>query len=374
MNRPVIICVDDEPTILESLEIELTTALGDQYMIETAEGGQEALELFTELVAENCEVALVMSDYIMPDIKGDELLKRIHELSPKTLKIMLTGQADLQAVSDAIKYAKLYRYIPKPWQPEDLKLTTLEAIHSYIQDKKLEEQDQKLEQVNQDLEKLNYQQAKLIAQLHENEYRLTQFLEAMPVGVGVIDSSGKPYYLNRKAKELFGKGAMPEVSLEQLSEVYQIYQAGTRNIYPPHKLPIVQALQGITVTADDLEVKQGKKVIPLEVWATPIYDEKGDIVYAINTLQDITERAKAEIARSKFNQELLALNFANERFVPRQFLKLLNKSSIVEVELGHSVEQEMSILFADIRDFTILSEGMTPEDNFKFINGYFSHM
>ncbi len=73
-------------------------------------------------------------------------------------------------------------------------------------------------------------------------------------------------------------------------------------------------------------------------------------------------------------QRLAQLNQAYERFVPRQFLQVLNKASIVEVELGDQVQVEMSVLFSDIRDFTTLSESMTPEDNFKFINSYLSRM
>ncbi len=65
---------------------------------------------------------------------------------------------------------------------------------------------------------------------------------------------------------------------------------------------------------------------------------------------------------------------AYERFVPNQFLQLLENESIVDVKLGDRVQLEMSILFSDIRDFTTLSEGMTPEDNFKFINAYLSRM
>ncbi|HAG81849.1 MAG TPA: hybrid sensor histidine kinase/response regulator, partial [Cyanobacteria bacterium UBA12227] len=93
MNKPVVICVDDEQTILDSLEIELQKSLGDEYLIETALGGEEALELIEELIEDNYEVVLVISDQIMPNLKGDELLKRVHEISPTTLKIMLTGQA-----------------------------------------------------------------------------------------------------------------------------------------------------------------------------------------------------------------------------------------------------------------------------------------
>ncbi|HEY9833718.1 MAG TPA: response regulator [Stenomitos sp.] len=155
MNKPIIICVDDEQIILDSLEIELQKTLGDEYLIETAAGSEEALELLEELLDEQYEIPLVISDYLMPHIKGDELLKRIHALSPKTLKIMLTGQADLEVVGNAIKYAKLYRYIAKPWQFDDFKLTVREAVNSYLQEKKLSQQTLQLQQMNQELEQLN---------------------------------------------------------------------------------------------------------------------------------------------------------------------------------------------------------------------------
>ncbi|MFB2920734.1 response regulator [Aerosakkonema funiforme] len=154
MKNPVIICVDDEQTILDSLKIELKKAVGDIYIIETAEGGEDAIELLRELQEDEYEIALIISDYIMPDIKGDELLKRVHAISPKTIKIMLTGQADIEAVANAINYANLYRYISKPWESEDLKLTVKEAIRSYFQDKILAEQNAKLEVYNQKLEEL----------------------------------------------------------------------------------------------------------------------------------------------------------------------------------------------------------------------------
>ncbi len=388
MNKPIIICVDDDHTILDSLEVELQNFLVNEYLIETASSGIEALELLTELLEDNYQIPLVISDHIMPGMKGDELLKRIHEISPKTLKILLTGQADLEAIGNAIKYAKLYRYIAKPWQSADLLLTVKEAVNSYHQEQKLAEQNIELQRMNHVLEQLNREQSQLIAQLHENENRLRQFLEAMPVGVGVLDARGEPYYINQKAKEIYGKGVVPDITAEQLSEVYQVYKVGTDQKYPPLELPIVRALNGEIATADDLEVRQGGKVIPLEVWATPIYDGKGKIEYAINTIQDITERKQAEAERQKFIEELfelncnlelaleaeLALTNAARRFVPNEFLSLLGHRSLVDVKLGDQVQQEMSVLFSDIRDFTTLSEQMTPQKNFQFINEYLSRM
>ncbi len=388
MKQQVIVCVDDDNTVLKSLKAELQEAVGNAYLIEIAESGEEALELIEELLSDGYEVPLIISDHIMPEMKGDELLKQVHRISPKTIKIMLTGQADIEAVGNAIKNANLYRYIAKPWQQEDLSLTVKEAVNSYLQNKLLASQNAQLQQMNQELADLNREQALLITQLHENENRLTQFLEAMPIGVGVLDADGQVYYINRKAKEIFGKGVVPDTSAEQLSEVYQTYKAGTNQEYPPENLPIVRALNGENSTADDIEVHQGEKIIPVEIFATPIYDKQGNIVYAINTLQDITERQEAEAERKKFIEELFEVNCsleisleaeleiaeATSRFVPNQFLSFLGCDSIVDIKLGEAVELEMSILFSDIRDFTTLSEQMTPQENFKFINSYLSYM
>ncbi|MEG4129315.1 AAA family ATPase [Microcoleus sp. Pol1B3] len=221
---------------------------------------------------------------------------------------------------------------------------------------------------------ISIQNSKLYTEVRENENRLTQFLEAIPVGVSVLDALGKPYYSNRVAIQLLGKEVIPEVTSEQIPEVYQIYQAGTEQEYPSAQLPSELALRGESATADDMEIHQGNKIIPIEVWGTPIYDEKDNISYAIVAFQDITERKKAEAERIRFTNELFQLNKAYERFVPNQFLQFLNKSSIIEVELGDQVQLEMSVLFSDIRDFTTLSESMTPEDNFRFINSYLSRM
>ncbi len=157
MSKPIVICVDDEPTVLESLKIELKRTLGENCLIETAEGGEEALELVAELQQQQAPIALVLADYIMPGLKGDELLRRIHDRSPHTLNIMLSGQADLEAVSQAIRYARLYRFITKPWNPKDLSLTVSEAINSYLQTRQLDRKTAELHQANQNLEQLSQQ-------------------------------------------------------------------------------------------------------------------------------------------------------------------------------------------------------------------------
>jgi signal transduction histidine kinase len=137
MKTPVIVCVDDEKTLLWSLQAELMHAMGNDYLIETAENGEDALELIGELLEDDIELPLVISDQLMPGLSGDELLQKIHLIAPNTFKILLTGIADVNAVGNAIKNANLYRYIAKPWDHTDLLLTVREAIHSYFQEKEL---------------------------------------------------------------------------------------------------------------------------------------------------------------------------------------------------------------------------------------------
>ena len=130
--------------------------------------------------------------------------------------------------------------------------------------------------------------------LLESEGRLNQFLEALPVGVTVIAADGTVSYINQTGQRLLGQGMVSECHSKQLAEVYQIYLAGTNRLYPTEQLPGVRALKGETVTVDDLEIYRNEEIIPLEVRSIPIFDDEGNVVYAITVFQDITERKEAE--------------------------------------------------------------------------------
>jgi adenylate cyclase len=211
--------------------------------------------------------------------------------------------------------------------------------------------------------------------VRSSEKKLAQFLEAIPVGVFVVDSNGKPYYANQKAQQILSKSIDESVTIAELTELYQAYLAGTNQNYPEERQPITLALKGQISSIDDIEIhQQNGKVIPIEVWGTPIFDDQGNIAYAIAVFQDITERKRAEEERLRITEELKKLNIAYERFVPRQFLSLLDKKSVIDVKLGDQIEKEMTLLFADIRKFTSFSEKMTPQQNFNFLNHYLSRM
>ncbi|MDY6937379.1 MAG: response regulator [Cyanobacteriota bacterium] len=178
MHKPTIICVDDERMVLTSLRDQLAYQVGSDYNIELAESAEEALEILEELEEDAIEVPLVVTDQIMPEMKGDELLIQIHKHYPKTLKILLTGQANAEAVGNAVNWANLYRYISKPWDVADLNLTVTEALRSYFQDKQLAEKNESLQKINQELEELN---ASLEQKVNDRTAQLQQAKEAADI-------------------------------------------------------------------------------------------------------------------------------------------------------------------------------------------------
>lgn len=153
--------------------------------------------------------------------------------------------------------------------------------------------------------------AKLYTELQENQNRLNQFLEAMPFGVSVYEHTGQIFYANQISKKLAQQNNVsPEEKVEHLSEVYRVYKSGTEQLYPTQELPIARALSGETTKRDDLELRLPNKTTPLEVSATPIFDEAGKIKYAIAAFTDITERKQAEAERIQFTNELELKNIA----------------------------------------------------------------
>ena len=146
--------------------------------------------------------------------------------------------------------------------------------------------------------------AQLYAKVQANESRFNQFLEAMPTGIFILDSDGKPYYINRLGQELLGQNLVSSVPIEELTAAYQIYVADSDQFYPSQSDPILNALQGKQMTKDDVEIRYGGRTIPIEVSGTPIYDENGEIVYAIATFQDITQRKQGKKILENYNRQL----------------------------------------------------------------------
>ncbi len=118
--KKAIICVDDEKIIILSLVEQLKERFGNKYIYETAMSADEALMVIDELVQSSVNVILVISDWLMEGMKGDEFLIKVKELYPGTLNIMLTGQAPKEAIENTERQGALTAYMEKPWNKEEL--------------------------------------------------------------------------------------------------------------------------------------------------------------------------------------------------------------------------------------------------------------
>lgn len=204
--------------------------------------------------------------------------------------------------------------------------------------------------------------AKLYSKLRASESQMTQFLEAIPVAIVVVDTAGRPYYTNQRGIELLGQGMDPSVTPDQIPEVYQLYLAGTNQSYPTEKLPVIRALTGERTTVDDMEIYQTNKTVPIEVWGTPVFDEQGHVAYAMVAFQDITERRQAEKLLAEYNQTL-------EQQVTERTLRLsqeIEERQRVENALRHSEEQRrltMDLTHIGSWNWNILEDTIEWNDN-----------
>ncbi|MFB2771301.1 diguanylate cyclase domain-containing protein [Pelatocladus sp. BLCC-F211] len=149
------------------------------------------------------------------------------------------------------------------------------------------------------------------------ESRLYQLLEVLPLGVAVIEKDGNYSYINQTGQKLLGAGQIINLPSEHIASAYQIYRAGTKQLYPSEQLPSVQALAGKAADADDLEIYRQGKAIALQMKVIPVFDDRGEVAYAIAILQDITKHKQTE-------QDITARKDAEDALKKReaQFRKL----------------------------------------------------
>lgn len=129
MSNKAILCVDDERMVLVSLRDQITKHFGSRYLYEFAESVEEAKEVIEELNLDGVKIVIIVCDWLMPDIRGDEFLIELHQRFPDMVKILLTGQADEAAIDNARQNAGLHAYIPKPWN----EATLVKAIESGLE-------------------------------------------------------------------------------------------------------------------------------------------------------------------------------------------------------------------------------------------------
>lgn len=129
MSDAAILCVDDEVTVLKSLKQQLQRLFGGQYVYEIAQSAEDAWIVIDELEEDGIKILIIVSDWLMPNIKGDEFLIQVHRRFPEVVTVMLTGQADAAAIERARQQANLYACISKPWTEQELQQVITTALN-----------------------------------------------------------------------------------------------------------------------------------------------------------------------------------------------------------------------------------------------------
>jgi len=203
-----ILCVDDEPNVLSSLK---RLFLDDDYTILTATSADEGLK-----VLEQEHIQLVISDFRMPSMNGVEFLRKVYTQWPDTVRMVLSGYADASAIVSAINEGHIYKFVPKPWNDDDLKVTVSNAIERYFLFKKNLELTSELRTKNEELAELNVALKKLLEEKSANlEFRSKvlaihqNILDSMPVGIIGVDFNHMVVMCNEKWIDIAGMRGCP---------------------------------------------------------------------------------------------------------------------------------------------------------------------
>jgi serine phosphatase RsbU (regulator of sigma subunit)/CheY-like chemotaxis protein len=137
LKKTWILCVDDEKIVADSIEDQIRNHFGLRLDVELAQGGEEALEILQEMKRKGQYPALIISDQVMPGMKGDQFLIHAHQIFPDTTKVLMTGYTSFEAIQNIINQASLFRYIPKPWEEMDLIIMVEKALKQFNQTQQL---------------------------------------------------------------------------------------------------------------------------------------------------------------------------------------------------------------------------------------------
>lgn len=257
-NKERVLLVDDEPQVLIALE----DLLGDAFVVLKTPSPEEALTI----VERDPGIAVVVTDQRMPKMNGDELLSRLGT-SSDARRILVTGFADLSAVIRAVNNGKIFAYVTKPWDPEDLVLKVRKAAEHY----------------------------RLAQELAQERQVLASILHSLNEGIVVADRDGRCLLFNRRAEEILGKGAS-DVERNSWAQTYGVFAANRTDALAPSDNPLLRAMAGDQVP--EVEVFVRNEHVPGAIVAMTGAPLEGSVASPIHggvaVLRDVTRQRELE--------------------------------------------------------------------------------
>ncbi len=328
-----ILFVDDEPDILSSLNRFLRR---EPYKKLFAENGRKALEILDSVTAD-----IIISDLRMPEMNGLELINEAKKRSPDTVRMILSGSQDIDQIIESINTGEVFRFIPKPVEPEAFKKILNDAIDYYCLKNEREELFNELSKKNQELTKANDALKIITGELERSEEQFRSMNDAAHDAVFMLNQEGAIIYRNTAAETIFGfnRNLYPNQPFNELlaNETTQIdLKRFCKN--PSEK------------SADKVLQIEGRKIngstLPLEISKGCVHIDT--LPHTVVIARDITSRVEEERSRQRYT--------SLQRDLESQIEKKLLQSPVPESLQGASLSRLMlpsGHLDGDFTDFII---------------------
>jgi|GEM_PF-2346987 len=397
-----VLVVDDDAFVREMLADILQSG---GYDVETAENGVDALKKY----ATDPSIGLITSDMDMPEMNGLDLIKALRNNKWEVPVIFLTGNDQIAVAIEALN-SRANDYLLKDEHIQD---TILISVEKVLEKQRLKEQNRQLmidlATKNKELESFNDTLKSTINTLTHigtalsSERNLNKLL-AMIVNESrnATHADGGTLYIlednqlnfkivQNKSKNIFMGGAsqdpvtFPPVPLiesnvsaycalkKEIVNIPDVYMREDFDFSGPKKFDAATGYKTKSMLVLPMLDRTSAVVGVLQL-INATDPKTGEIVEfsenQVEIVHSLASQAGVAIENARSYEKIERKNAAFERFVPKEFLRYLGKVEVEEIHLGDASREEMSVLFSDIRSFTKISETLTPEENFLFLNDY----
>jgi len=300
-SRPRILVVDDEDAILETM----TFTFEDDYEVFTSTDARRGLDI----VDENAPIAAILTDQQMPNMSGVEFVTEVRKRHPATVRMILTGFSDMDAIIQAINDGHIYAYVTKPWEPDQLKQLMRQAVEHYH---------------------LTVENECLLANLRKANFFLEAVMDHLDTGAIAVDSDGVIQAVNRPIRDYFGlQGDLRGLSIDEMLASHGLTAVGSA---------VEKIVCGEAVSYEEVELTMG--------------GQRHRFRIACHTLTEGSDNA--------FGQVILAREISHESLRSR-FDDLVGRIVEVDGDLREELEQareQLRGLSEQVRDSRIDSPGM----------------
>jgi len=323
-QRSRILVVDDEEAILETM----TYTFEDDYEVLTATSASQALDLLQR----EGPVAVVISDQRMPEMTGVEFLAKVFEMEPTTVRIILTGFADMNAIIRAINDGHVYAYITKPWEPSDLKQVVRRAV---------------------DHHELAVENERLLGDLHDGNVILEAIMDQLDTGAIAIDASGIVRAANRPARAWLGLEEDPRGrSLEEVLETAGLESLGGA---------AVSISSDEEVNYQEVDLGKGDQKVRLRITVQALSDPEGRDLGRVILAREISH----EPLRRRFDELLAGIVESGGETRKRMEKSLVELRALREQVSGSPIESPGMAELADriSRSLTAIEYWLEVDDS-----------